>query len=67
MMKGPEKVKKMLEGFRTYRRKNFRPNPKALKTLIEMGFAKNHALDALCIHANHQEEAVCIYLEYLIS
>lgn len=63
MMKGPEKVKKMLEGFRTYRRKNFRPNPKALKTLIEMGFAKNHALDALCIHANHQEEAC----EWLLS
>ncbi|KAK2153379.1 hypothetical protein LSH36_299g03002 [Paralvinella palmiformis] len=57
IMKGPEKVKKMLEGFRTYRRKNFRPNPKALRTLIEMGFTEKDALDALCIHANHQEEA----------
>ena len=59
-MSGPEKVTKMLDVFRAYRRREFKPNPKALRILVEMGFTESDALDALCIHGNKQEEAVSL-------
>lgn len=51
----------MLECFQEYKRKDFKPNRKALSNLKEMGFSNTAILDALRIHGNNQE-AACEWL-----
>ncbi|KAM7304591.1 ubiquitin-associated domain-containing protein 1 [Ixodes scapularis] len=54
-------VHAMLECFQEYKRKDFKPNRKAMITLKEMGFPETAILDALRIHSNSQE-AACEWL-----
>lgn len=54
-------VHAMLECFQEYKRKDFKPNKKAMITLKEMGFPETAILDALRIHSNSQE-AACEWL-----
>ncbi|XP_037518403.1 ubiquitin-associated domain-containing protein 1 isoform X1 [Rhipicephalus sanguineus] len=51
----------MLECFQEYKRKDFKPNKKAMSNLKEMGFSETAILDALRIHSNSQE-AACEWL-----
>lgn len=53
----------MLQCFRAYKRKVFRPNMTALNNLKEMGFAEPDVLDALRINGNNQDTAC----EWLLS
>lgn len=54
-------VNAMLECFQEYKRKDFKPNKKAMSNLKEMGFSETTILDALRIHSNSQE-AACEWL-----
>lgn len=54
-------VNAMLECFQEYKRKDFKPNKKAMSNLKEMGFSEIAILDALRIHSNSQE-AACEWL-----
>lgn len=54
-------VNAMLECFQEYKRKDFKPNKKAMNNLKEMGFSETAILDALRIHSNSQE-AACEWL-----
>lgn len=54
-------VNAMLECFQEYKRKDFKPNKKAMSNLREMGFSETAILDALRIHSNSQE-AACEWL-----
>uniref|UniRef100_A0A6M2CUH9 Putative kip1 ubiquitination-promoting complex protein 2 n=1 Tax=Rhipicephalus microplus TaxID=6941 RepID=A0A6M2CUH9_RHIMP len=54
-------VSAMLECFQEYKRKDFKPNKKAMSNLKEMGFSETAILDALRIHSNSQE-AACEWL-----
>lgn len=54
-------VNAMLECFQEYKRKDFKPNKKAMSNLKEMGFSETAILDALRIHSNCQE-AACEWL-----
>lgn len=54
-------VNAMLECFQEYKRKDFKPNKKAMSNLKEMGFSETAILDALRIHSNSQE-AACEWL-----
>lgn len=47
----------ILRRFRTYKRKEFRPNKKAVNHLKEMGFSDNEIIDALRINGNNQDGA----------
>ncbi|XP_067001882.2 ubiquitin-associated domain-containing protein 1 [Anabrus simplex] len=50
-------VAKLLDSFRAYKRQEFKPNPKALENLMEMGFAEEEIIDALRITGNNQASA----------
>ncbi len=54
------RVPKIIECYRSFKRKQFKPNSKAFKSLCEMGFDENEVLDALCIHSNNEIAAVCL-------
>jgi len=51
----------LLHAFRVFRRKEFRPNIRALNTLKEMGFSEETVMDALRITGNNQD-AACDWL-----
>lgn len=58
-----DKVPAIVESFKIFKRKSFRPNLKALNNLKKMSFNESLVLDALWIHANN-EVAAC---EWLLS
>ena len=58
-----DKVPAIVEAFKIFKRKSFRPNLKALNNLKKMSFNESLVLDALWIHANN-EVAAC---EWLLS
>ncbi|XP_076308458.1 kip1 ubiquitination-promoting complex subunit 2 isoform X2 [Tachypleus tridentatus] len=47
----------IMEKFKAYKRKHFRPNKKALQGLKEMGFAEAEIVDALRLCGNKEEKA----------
>ncbi|KAK3087712.1 hypothetical protein FSP39_009507 [Pinctada imbricata] len=47
----------ILQSLRAFRKREFKPNPMALKHLVEMGFDEKDAFEALCIARNNQDEA----------
>ena len=53
----PQKVSNILESFRAYRRREFKPNVRIMNNLKEMGFAEKDIIDALRITGNKEEEA----------
>jgi Kip1 ubiquitination-promoting complex protein 2 len=60
-LSGAAKVRRMLEAFKCYKRRVFKPDPGALQSLLEMGFDKGHAVDALRMFNNSKDEA-CYWL-----
>ena len=52
------KVPAIMECYRSYKRKHFKPNPKAFSNLKQLGFDDNEVLDALWIHTNNEVAAV---------
>ncbi|XP_075212310.1 kip1 ubiquitination-promoting complex subunit 2 isoform X2 [Lycorma delicatula] len=52
-----QSVAKLLASFRSFRRKEFRPSPKALQAMLEMGFVEKEAVEALRITGNNQASA----------
>lgn len=58
-----DRVPAIVESYRAFKRKSFRPNSKALNNLKKMGFQESLVLDALWIHTNN-EVAAC---EWLLS
>nr|CAD7395828.1 unnamed protein product [Timema poppensis] len=50
-------VASLLESFRAFKRSDFKPNEKALKNLVEMGFSEQDVKDALHITGNNQSSA----------
>lgn len=58
-----DKVPAIVESYRSFKRKSFRPNTKALNNLKKMGFHESLVMDALWIHTNN-EVAAC---EWLLS
>ncbi|XP_005094980.1 ubiquitin-associated domain-containing protein 1 [Aplysia californica] len=57
---GP-RFKNILETIRAFQRREFRPNPRALQNLLEMGFAEKEAIHALRVSRNSQD-AACDWL-----
>ncbi|GFR87010.1 ubiquitin-associated domain-containing protein 1, partial [Elysia marginata] len=57
---GP-KFKNILETIRAFQKREFRPNPRALQKLLEMGFSEKEAIQALRISRNNQD-AACDWL-----
>ncbi|XP_059145826.1 ubiquitin-associated domain-containing protein 1-like [Physella acuta] len=55
------RFKNILETIRAFQRREFRPNPRALQNLIEMGFAEKEAIHALRMSRNNQD-AACDWL-----
>ncbi|XP_067948197.1 ubiquitin-associated domain-containing protein 1-like isoform X2 [Watersipora subatra] len=51
------KAQTILESFRTYKRRKFKPNLMALSSLIDMGFDEADVLEALRVTDNNQESA----------
>ncbi|CAL1525919.1 unnamed protein product [Lymnaea stagnalis] len=51
------RFKNILETIRAFQRREFRPNPRALQNLIEMGFAEKEAVHALRLSRNSQDSA----------
>lgn len=54
-------VSELLEAFKVYKRKEFRPNIRALDNLKEMGFSEDKIVDALRVAGNNQD-AACEWL-----
>lgn len=52
------KVPAIVECYRSYKRKHFKPHTKALANLKQLGFDDNEVLDALWIHSNNEVAAV---------
>lgn len=48
------KVPLIVEAFRTYKRKHFKPNMKHFNNLKQLGYSDNEILDALWIHSNNE-------------
>ncbi|XP_064616494.1 ubiquitin-associated domain-containing protein 1-like isoform X2 [Liolophura sinensis] len=57
----PSHVNKLLENFRAFRRREFKPNSRSLQNLVEMGFDEKEAIDALRVSGNNQD-AACDWL-----
>lgn len=55
-----QSVAALLESFRAFKRRDFKPNMKALQNLIDMGFPEEDIYDALCVTGNNQSAAVSI-------
>lgn len=53
----PQSVAKLLACFRSLRRKEFRPNIKAMQTLLDMGFSEKEVVEALKTTGNNQTSA----------
>lgn len=51
-------VELLLESFRQYKRMEFKPNKRALRSLVEMGFKEKDAIGALKVTGNDQSNAV---------
>ncbi|XP_048245331.1 ubiquitin-associated domain-containing protein 1-like [Haliotis rufescens] len=58
---GTPKVTNILESLRAFRKREFRPNARALQKLLEMGFSEQEATDALRVSRNDQD-AACEWL-----
>ncbi|XP_069668935.1 ubiquitin-associated domain-containing protein 1 isoform X2 [Periplaneta americana] len=56
-----QSVAALLESFRAYKRRDFKPNAKALLNLMDMGFPESDVRDALRITGNNQS-AACEWL-----
>ncbi|PSN39238.1 Ubiquitin-associated domain-containing protein 1 [Blattella germanica] len=56
-----QSVASLLESFRAFKRRDFKPNEKALQTLMDMGFSEEDVRDALRITGNNQA-AACEWL-----
>lgn len=52
------KVSNILKSLRAYRKREFKPNPKALQHLMEMGFGEKDVIDALRVTRNDGNAAV---------
>lgn len=50
-------VNLLLESFRQYKKLNFKPNPKLVESLLEMGFQEKDIIGALKITGNNQSNA----------
>ncbi|KAH9503386.1 Ubiquitin-associated domain-containing protein 1 [Bulinus truncatus] len=57
---GP-RFKNILETIRAFQRREFRPNPRVLQNLLEMGFVEKEAIHALRLTRNSQD-AACDWL-----
>lgn len=51
-------VELLLESFRQYKRMEFKPNKRALRSLVEMGFKEKDIIRVLKITGNDQANAV---------
>lgn len=56
-LSGPAKVQRMLDAFKCYKRRVFKPDPASLQSLLEMGFDEGNAVDALRMYNNSKDEA----------
>lgn len=56
----------MLECFRQYKKMEFKPNKKALWSLVDMGFEEKKVVVALKITGNDQANAVSINIHYAL-
>lgn len=52
------KVPPIVECYRNYKRKQFKPNVKAYTNLKQMGFEEYEVMDALWVHSNNEVAAV---------
>ncbi|XP_074599336.1 kip1 ubiquitination-promoting complex subunit 2 isoform X2 [Brevipalpus obovatus] len=52
------KVPAIVDSYRKFKRKHFKPNPEHFKNLKQLGFEDNEILDALWIHCNNEVLAV---------
>lgn len=48
----------LLESFRQYKKMEFKPNKRAMRSLVEMGFDEKNVIGALKITGNDQANAV---------
>ena len=55
-------VATLLDSLRTSHRRDFKPDTKALRNLMDMGFTEEEICDALCVTGNNQSAAVSIPL-----
>lgn len=51
-------VELLLESFRQYKRMEFKPNKRVLRSLMEMGFKEKDIIGALKITGNNQANTV---------
>lgn len=51
-------IELLLESFRQYKKMEFKPNKRAMRSLIEMGFDEKNVIGALKITGNDQANAV---------
>ncbi|XP_063234805.1 ubiquitin-associated domain-containing protein 1 [Bacillus rossius redtenbacheri] len=56
-----KRVASLLESFRAFKRKEFKPNPQAFQNIVDMGFGEDEARDALRVAGNNQV-AACDWL-----
>lgn len=51
-------IELLLESFRQYKKMEFKPNKRAMRSLVEMGFDEKNVIGALKITGNDQANAV---------
>lgn len=51
-------VELLLQSFRQYKKMEFKPNKRAMRSLVEMGFDEKNVVGALKITGNDQANAV---------
>ncbi|GAB1607424.1 ubiquitin-associated domain-containing protein 1-like [Argonauta hians] len=51
------KVNSLINSLKRFKKREFRPNPRALVTLMEMGFEESEAISALRVAGNNQDTA----------
>lgn len=51
-------VELLLQSFRQYKKMEFKPNKRAMRSLVEMGFDEKNVIGALKITGNDQANAV---------
>lgn len=54
-------VELLLESFRQYKKMEFKPNKRAMRSLVDMGFGEKNVIGALKITGNDQANAVSYY------
>lgn len=53
-------IELLLESFRQYKKMEFKPNKRAMRSLVEMGFDEKNVIGALKITGNDQANAVSL-------